>query len=78
MALGFGSLIAAFLLAGAATAGIGFLLGLVIAALMTIVSWLTPDALQDWLGQSLTFGKYQRYDGPVAQALALQKLVQGE
>ncbi len=60
-----------------ATAGIGFVLMLVIGAIVTIISWITPDALQDWLGKSLTFGKGGRFDGPVAQAMALKALATG-
>ncbi|WNC92903.1 T6SS effector BTH_I2691 family protein [Paraburkholderia sp. FT54] len=72
------SVLAAFLLLGASTAGIGLLVGVAIGAIMVVVAWLTPNALQDWLSQSLTFGKSKRYEGPVAQAFALQTLAQGE
>ncbi|WP_321887820.1 T6SS effector BTH_I2691 family protein [Paraburkholderia bannensis] len=77
MALGFGSILAAILMLFAATAGLGFVLMLVIGAIMVVISWITPDALQDWLGKSLSFGKGGRFDGPVAQAMALKALATG-
>ncbi|WP_183731052.1 hypothetical protein [Paraburkholderia sp. WP4_3_2] len=77
--LGISSVIAACLMLFVGIAGIAFLVGLVIMALMTVIAWLTPNALQDWLAKSLYFGKGGDgpFDGPVAQTVELQALAKG-
>ncbi|AIY41483.1 hypothetical protein LT85_2325 [Collimonas arenae] len=81
MALGIGSVVAAMLLLGTATAGMGFVLGILIAIILGVVGWLTPNALQDWLNQSGIFGKHEggeKYVGPIPQMLALEALSKGD
>ncbi|MFC7521246.1 hypothetical protein ACFQS6_16415 [Xanthomonas populi] len=47
--LGIASIIAAVMLLFSAVAGIGIIIGLIIAAIMAVVYWIKPNALQDWL-----------------------------
>ncbi len=66
----------AILMLFAEAAGLGFVLMLVIGAIVVVISWLTLDALQDWLG---SFGKAEdsHFDGAVAQVMARQTLATG-
>ncbi|WP_235426636.1 hypothetical protein [Xanthomonas cerealis] len=47
--LGSASVYAAFLLLMVGMAGVGIIIGLIIAVIMAVVYWLKPNALQDWL-----------------------------
>jgi hypothetical protein len=52
--------------------------GLIIAFVLAVVSYLKPNAVQDWLERTMDFGiGKQKFDGPVAQLQALQALQQG-
>ncbi|RBE27720.1 hypothetical protein BRN01_11580, partial [Xanthomonas oryzae pv. oryzae] len=78
--LGAASLIAAMMLIFTATAGIGLIVGLIIAALMAVVYWIKPNALQDWLVDT-QYGKADEgggapssFKGLAQQQIALEAL----
>ncbi|WP_218618543.1 hypothetical protein, partial [Xanthomonas oryzae] len=78
-----GRLIVALALIVVGTSGIGIILGLIIAAIMVVVYWIKPNALQDWLIdtqfglQSDGWGKAAPFKGLVQQKIALEALCKG-
>ncbi|RBG68004.1 hypothetical protein BRM26_22235, partial [Xanthomonas oryzae pv. oryzae] len=81
--LGGTSVIVALALIVVGTSGIGIILGLIIAAIMVVVYWIKPNALQDWLIdtqfglQSDGWGKAAPFKGLVQQKIALEALCKG-
>jgi hypothetical protein len=73
---GVASVIASVLVFLEGCASVAFLMMLVTGVTIYIIERLTPDALQDWLDSSLTFGHHRdgRFASPVAQRLALQTM----
>lgn len=58
---------------------ISILIGLIVAIVMIVVAWLTPNKVQDWLEKSLYFGKGRKenFNGPLSQSRALEELAKG-
>ncbi|MGS0616504.1 hypothetical protein ACQEPX_016420 [Xanthomonas oryzae pv. oryzicola] len=81
--LGVASISAAVMLVFLASAGIGFIFGLIIAALMVIVYWIKPNALQDWLLDtqyglpSQGGGKKSSFKSLAQQKISLEALCKG-
>ncbi|MCE4373921.1 hypothetical protein LYZ82_23830, partial [Xanthomonas hortorum pv. hederae] len=81
--LGVASISAAVMLVFLASAGIGFIFGLIIAALMAIVYWIKPNALQDWLLDtqyglpSQGGGKKSSFKSLAQQQISLEALCKG-
>ncbi|MCC8555671.1 hypothetical protein LN543_18350, partial [Xanthomonas hortorum pv. gardneri] len=81
--LGVASVFAAFMLIFTATAGIGLIIGLLIAAIMAVVYWLKPNALQDWLVDTQYGlvdqggGGESAFKGLVQQQTSLESLSKG-
>ncbi|AIT19234.1 hypothetical protein BTN_2404 [Burkholderia thailandensis E254] len=60
--LGAAAIGAAVLMLIAGTAGIGLIIGLVIAILMMVKSWIKPNAIQDWLSDTV-YGSKEKSGG---------------
>ncbi|RBK34552.1 hypothetical protein BRN99_17280, partial [Xanthomonas oryzae pv. oryzae] len=60
--LGFASIAAACLLLFTGMAGAGLIIGIVIAIIMSVVYWIKPNALQDWLVDT-QFGRPEQGGG---------------
>ncbi|WP_242629827.1 hypothetical protein [Xanthomonas oryzae] len=81
--LGFASIIAAIMLIFTATAGVGIIVGLLIAAIMAVVYWIKPNAIQDWLVDTQYGkadeggGKESSFKGLAQQQIALEALSRG-
>ncbi|UEQ18663.1 hypothetical protein [Xanthomonas oryzae] len=78
--MGFSSIIAACALLIVGTAGIGVIIGLIVAVIMTVVYWIKPNAIQDWLIDT-QFGinsqrgaKLTSFKGLAEQQIALEKI----
>ncbi|MCZ2902774.1 hypothetical protein [Burkholderia thailandensis] len=75
--LGAAEIGAAMLMLIAGTAGIGFIIGLVIAISMTVKSWIKPNAIRDWLSDTIygskekVWGEKFRFGGLAQQEMAL-------
>ncbi|AKK68476.1 T6SS effector BTH_I2691 family protein [Xanthomonas translucens] len=81
--LGIVSIIAAVMLLFSAVAGMGIIIGLIIAAIMAVVYWIKPNALQDWLADT-QFGLVDQgggtesaFKGLAQQNIALEALGKG-
>lgn len=74
---------AALLLIFTASAGVGFVLGLIIAMILIVVQMIKPNPLQDWLGDTCygaeekSGGKKFKFKGLAEQLFALEALSKG-
>ncbi|WP_220124575.1 hypothetical protein [Xanthomonas oryzae] len=78
MALGFISIAAAFLLLTSST-GIGIIIGLVVATIMAVVYLIKPNALQDFLidtlyGKTNVGAEKNGFKGLAQQQIALESI----
>ncbi|MDV7250834.1 hypothetical protein R4K57_21075, partial [Xanthomonas hortorum pv. vitians] len=78
MSLGFISVVAAFLLLTSST-GIGIIIGLIVAVIMVVVYLIKPNALQDFLidtlyGRSDGGGEKNGFKGLAQQQIALENI----
>lgn len=73
-----------FLLVFSAMAGVGFVLGLVIAIIIFVVALFRPNALQDWLSDTVygfrekSGGRKFQFKGLADQQLSLESMSKGE
>lgn len=70
-------------------AGVGVVIGVIVAIVVIAIDWLQDDAIQKWLNKCHHFGKhkdpgffatasdYEAYDDPIAQSRALNAMMQG-
>ncbi len=83
MLLGAASIGAAIMLIFAATAGVGLILGILIAVIMAVVYWLKPNAIQDWIVDTQYglveegAGTKSAFNGLAQQQIALEALSKG-
>ncbi|MFG6965412.1 hypothetical protein ACGYTZ_31920, partial [Burkholderia pseudomallei] len=74
---------AALLLIFTASAGVGFVLGLIIAMILIVVQMIKPNPLQDWLGDTCygaeekSGGEKFKFKGLAEQLFALEALSKG-
>ncbi|MBC3974201.1 hypothetical protein H8S50_19145, partial [Xanthomonas translucens pv. undulosa] len=78
--LGTASVIAAILLIFVGMAGVGLIIGIIIAIIMTVIYWIKPNSLQDWLidtqfgrvGESTS--RESAFKGLIQQQVALENI----
>ncbi|MDN7673524.1 T6SS effector BTH_I2691 family protein [Burkholderia oklahomensis] len=81
--LGIAAVGAAVLMIIAGTAGIGFIVGVVVAVVMMVNAWIKPNALQDWLSDTLygmeekSGGSKFKFKGLAQQEVALAVMGNG-
>ncbi|AJW52873.1 Uncharacterised protein [Burkholderia pseudomallei] len=84
LTLGTFSIAASFLLLFSAMAGVGFILGVVIAIIIFVVALFKPNALQDWLSDTVygfrekSGGRKFQFKGLADQQLSLESMSKGE
>lgn len=84
LTLGTFSIAASFLLLFSAMAGVGFILGVVIAIIIFVVALFKPNALQGWLSDTVygfrekSGGRKFQFKGLADQQLSLESMSKGE